>query len=351
MLSSVRMPHKGFFTQGVMILTERVVDPESVERVLAPFTVGKRRPAEGEKNWISGYPTWVIPHRLEVNGLVIVDVIDAPWPDDMGDPQSPDTSKQMLFGAWSMGFMGPFSWPGNLARAKQLAEALGSPEAVGAADRHNSFIRIRSSYAMGGGDDAPIIPDDYDAPVELEFVTSVARALARVPGALCYFNPGGETLFTPDELEKTLHEMKAKDLPPLQAWSAVRLTRPEGATPWTVVDTVGMGQLDVDDHEACFRSDQYEAREVADFVRNTTLHVLRNGPVIKDGHTTDGPGGRWRAMEAEESLMPAPRAVLRWFPEDGSEPPARMRQRNRPAPGGEKRGILGRIRSMFGRGT
>src|SRR2546423_5723003 len=101
------MPHKGLFTQGAMVLTERVVDADSVERALGPFTVGKRRPAEGEKNWISGYPMWLVPHRREVNGLIIVEIVDAPWPDDMGDPRSPDESRQMLFGAWSMGFMGP----------------------------------------------------------------------------------------------------------------------------------------------------------------------------------------------------------------------------------------------------
>jgi hypothetical protein len=164
---------------------------------------------------------------------------------------------------------------------------------------------------------------------------------------LCYFNPGGETLFTPDGLERELHEMKAKDLPPLSAWSGIRLMRFEDAQPWALVDTVGMGQLDVDDHEACFRTDKHDTGDVINFVRNTTLYVLRNGPVIKDGHTTDGPGGQWRAMEVEEGLMPAPRAVLRWFPEDGSEPPARLRQRKRPGTEGEKRGILGRIRSMF----
>jgi hypothetical protein len=345
------MPHKGLFTQGVMVLTERVTDADSVERALAPFEVGKRRPAEGEKNWISGYATWLIPHRREANGLVIVDVVDAPWPDGMGDPQSPDKGTQMLFGAWSMGFMGPFSWPGTLARARQLAEATGRPDAAEAAGRHNSFVRIRASYAMGGDENAPVIPEGYDGPAELEFVTSVARALSRVPGALCYFNPGGETLYTPDGLEREVHEMKARDLPPLPVWSGVRLLRPEDAAPWAVADTVGMGQLDVDDHEACFRADKYPVAEVLDFVRNTTLYVLRNGPVIKDGHTTDGPGGRWRAMEAEEGMIPAPRPVLRWFPEDGSEPPARMRQRTRPGSEGEKRGILGRIKSMFGRGT
>lgn len=37
--------------------------------------------------------------RPEVNGQVLVDTVDQPWPDSMGDPQK----DPMIFGAWSMG--------------------------------------------------------------------------------------------------------------------------------------------------------------------------------------------------------------------------------------------------------
>ena len=343
------MPFKGFFTQGAVILTERPIPEDEVDQALASFEVAKKLPAEGERQWMSGYPTWLIPYRREVNGLVVVDVVDDPWPDHMGHPSTKDRKEQALFVAWSMGFMGPFAWPGNLARAVQFAWAFGHDAAAEAAGRHSALVRVRSSYVLGAGDKAPILPEEYDARRELEFVTSVARALAHAPGALCYFNPNGETLYTPAELDESLEETRQKDLPPLPVWAQTRLMHLEDARPWCVVDTVGMGQLDADDQEACFREDRHEAGDVINFLRNTTLYVLQNGAVIKDGHTTDGPGGRWRAMEVEEALMPAPRPVLRWFPDDGSQPPAALRRRTRPKAAADKPGLLRRLKSMFGR--
>ena len=150
--------------------------------MLAPFRVDKQTPAEGEKNWIGGYPTWVIAWRPEVNGHVTVDVVDAPWPDNMGDPKSP--GGQSLFAAWSMGFMGPMTWPGNLLRAIQYTEAFGDKAAADGAKKHRAFVRIRSTYVLGSDDDAKVMPDDYQARPELEFVTSVAAAVAAAPGVL-----------------------------------------------------------------------------------------------------------------------------------------------------------------------
>ena len=342
------MPHKGFFTQGAMVLTERPLAADAMERALESFEVVKRSPAEGEKNWIGGYPTLVISWRREVNGHVTVDVVDAPWPDDMGNPKAP--GGQTLFAAWSMGFMGPMTWPGNLLRATQHAEAFGDKAAAEASKRHHAFVRVRSTYVLGAGDDAKAMPEDYQARPELEFVTSVAAALAAAPGALCYFNPGGETLYTAGELTRTIEEHRQNNLPPLPVWSMGRLSRIDDASPWMFADVIGMEQLDAQDHEACFRRDRYDAGEVMSFLRNTTNYVLESGPVIKDGHTTDGPGGVWRAMELEEGLLPAPRPVLRWFPDDGSEPPAALRQptKGRPLHSGAP-GLFGRLKALFGR--
>jgi hypothetical protein len=341
------MPHKGFFTQGAMVLTERPLAADAVERALGPFEVVKRSPAEGEKNWIGGYPNWVIAWRPEVNGHVTVDVVDAPWPDDMGNPKTP--GGQTLFAAWSMGFMGPMTWPGNLLRATQYAEGFGDKAAAEASKRHRAFVRVRSTYVLGAGDDAKVMPEDYQARPELEFVTSVAAALAAAPGALCYFNPGGETLYTAAELKKALDEHRQNKLPPLPVWSMGRVSKLDDAAPWMFADVVGMEQLDAQDHEACFRRDRHDPAEVMSFLRNTTHYVVENGPVIKDGHTTDGPGGVWRAMELEEGLLPAPRPVLRWFPEDGSEPPAALSQptKGRPLHSGAP-GLFGRLKTLFG---
>jgi hypothetical protein len=342
------MPHKGFFTQGAVVLTARPLAADVVSQALAPFRVVKHTPAEGEKNWIGGYPTWVIAWRPEVNGHVTVDVVDAPWPDDMGDPRSP--GGQSLFAAWSMGFMGPMTWPGNLLRAIQYTEAFGDKAAADGAKRHRAFVRIRSTYVLGAEDDAKVMPDDYQARPELEFVTSVAAAVAAAPGACCYFNPGGETLFTPEGLRSTTEECRRSKLPPLPVWSMARLSKIDDAPPWMLADVIGMEQLDAQDHEACFRRDRHDAAEVMSFLRNTTNYVLDNGPVIKDGHTTDGPGGVWRAMELEEGLLPAPRPVLRWFPEDDSDPPAALSQpaKGRPLHSGAP-GLFGRLKTLFER--
>ena len=342
------MPHKGFFTQGAMVLTERPLPAETVDRALAPFYVVKRSPPEGEKNWIGGYPSWVISWRPEVNGAVTVDVVDAPWPDDMGNPKTP--GGQTLFAAWSMGFMGPMTWPGNLLRATQYAEAFGDKAAAAGAKRHRAFVRVRSTYVLGAENDAKVMPEDYRARPELEFVTSVAVALAAAPHALCYFNPGGETLYTAGELRKSIDEHLGLNLPPLPVWSMGRLNKLDDVAPWMFADVVGMEQLDGQDHEACFDRGRHDGSEVVNFLRNTTNYVLENGPVIKDGHTTDGPGGVWRAMELEEGLLPPPRPVLRWFPEDGSEPPAALRQptKGRPLHSGAP-GLFGRLKSLFER--
>lgn len=341
------MPHKGFFTQGAMVLTERPLAAEAVERALAPFSVVKRTPAEGEKNWIGGYPSWVIAWRPEVNGAVTVDVVDSPWPDNMGDPKNP--GGQSLYAAWSMGFMGPMTWPGNLLRATQYAEAFADKDAAAASKRHKAFVRVRSTYVLGASDNTKVMPEDYQARPELEFVTSVAAALASAPEALCYFNPGGETLYTAAGLRKTMDECRQANLPPLPIWSMGRLSKIEDAPPWMFADVIGMEQLDAQDHEACFRRDTHDAAEVMSFLRNTTNYTLEHGPVIKDGHTTDGPGGVWRAMELEEGLLPAPRPVLRWLPED-SDPPPLLGQpsKGRPLHSGAP-GLFGRLKTLFDR--
>jgi hypothetical protein len=90
------------------------------------------------------------------------------------------------------------------------------------------------------------------------------------------------------------------------------------------MDTVGMSQLDVDDHEVCFPADRFPPEQLANFLRNSTDYVRKRGPVIKHGDTMDGPGRiRWRAFHAGEALTAPPRRTLRWLPE-GFEPPPEL---------------------------
>jgi hypothetical protein len=184
--------------------------------------------------------------RPEVNGYVLVDVLPHPWPDKMGDPKADPE----LFGAWGMGWFGPFVFPGNLMRA--VEHSRGWSSAAQKTAEHAAFVRIKSSYVLGAGPEVRFLPDDYDALKELLFVTDVARSLLSLSQAVCYFNPNGETLHSPDSLESSLKYHADHGLPPLDVWSNIRRFE-IGEVGWTLMDTVGMRQLDVDDHEVVFR--------------------------------------------------------------------------------------------------
>jgi hypothetical protein len=307
---------KSFFTQGTTVLLERACDMAALKRALKEFAVERELEPSAEAPWMGGEGL-VVAMRPEVNGHLLVDVIDHAWPDAMGDPQTDPT----LFAAWSMGWFGPFTYPGALQRAQVMSFSW--PEAADVTNRHRAFVRVKASYAVGAAPDDPVLPEDYDPLAELERVTEVTSALLSLPGALAYFNPNGEVLRSRDALRGDLAEYRNAGLVPLPIWSNVRLFRFE--PDWLMMDTVGMEQLDVDDHEACFRKGVYEPGDADNFLRNATDYVRENGPVIKDGDTMDGPGEiRWQARHLEESLAERPRSVLRWFPMDGSTPPDRL---------------------------
>jgi hypothetical protein len=111
-------------------------------------------------------------------------------------------------------------------------------------------------------------------------------------------------------------------LPPLDLLSNVRLfnLNPE----WLVMDTVGNEQLETPDHEAVFPKDRFNPREVSGFLRNASLYILKNGEVVKNNDTMNGPGGaNWRATRFEDALSAPPRRVYCWIPCDAKgAPPA-----------------------------
>lgn len=303
----------GLFTQGAAVLFDATPSLDVLAKALGAFTIVKAA-EPSDHPWMGG-PGFVIAMRPEVNGHVVVDLIDKPWPDHMGDPQR----EPALFAVWSMGWFGPYVFPGALERAvlqaHHLDKAVASP-----ARAHRAFVRIKSTYALGAGEDVPLAPPDHAPLDDLRFVTRVARALLDVPGASHYFNSGGEMLHTTASLERALaHEQQG--LVPLPAWSNVRMWKPEEARGWFLMDTVGMEQLGGSEHEACVPPDGIELGEVAGFLRNAALYTLEKGPVIEEGNTIDGPGGVWKAHLDEESLSPPPRPVLRWRPVDAEPPP------------------------------
>ena len=330
---------KGMFSAGMVVLTDREVPVEEIQRALSPkFEVAKAKPPEPDRNWMGGGPTVVLAYRREVNGVVIVDSVDKPWPDTMGDPKT----DMNLFGGWSMGFFGPFTFPGNLARAKQQSYV--SEKAPDAAERHTSFLRIRCSYVMGEvPDTTPVQPNDYDPLHELRYVTKVARTLLRIPGALAYFNPNGEVLTTPEDFERMMTDTAA-ELPPLPLWANIRMFRADDVPGWMMMDTVGMGQLDAIDHEACFTLERGDPSEVAGMLRNVSYYTYQQGDVIKDDHTIDGPGGKWRASHHEQPILDPPRDTIRWFP-PGVTVPGFFRTHGKP----KSQGFLGKVKSLFRR--
>jgi hypothetical protein len=304
---------KGFFTQAVAILLTKPVRIDDLVPVLEGKRIVKRNPAGN--HWTMGNESLLIEYRAGVNGYILADVIEQPWPDSMGDPQK----DPQLFMAWSMGNFGPFAFPQNLERAMQHAWAWEPAATVPL--KHTAFIRLRCSYILGAGENAPVLPEDYDSMEELMFLTSIAQKLLLLPEALCYFNPGGEIVrdarFVSDAMQ--FSAASEQKLPPLDLWSNIRLFNLQDG--WTLMDTVGMGQLDTPDLEACFSGEDYDCSEVDQFLRNISLYLYQNGEIIKDEDTTDGPGGiHWRAMIFDESLIAPPRRVIRWLPDDRSEP-------------------------------
>lgn len=302
---------KGLFTQGVTVLLKQTVTLADIEPMLKPFKIVKRK--DDYEKWEFGGPTFVVEYRPEVNGLVSIDIVDQVWPDKMGDPKT----ETMLFGAWSMGHFGPFTFPGSLERAKQHCYTWKQgPEA---AAQHKSFIRIRTSYAFGLPD-TPVIPKDYKPLDEMNFITRIVMELLRHPAAVCYFNPNGELLAERAFMEKVIQHYRKANLPPVDIWANRRMFKFNDS--WMMMDTVGMQQLDVDDLETCFRNDRFSPNDIGLFLGNTSLYLIGNGVVIKSGETIDGPGKvLFRAKQFKEGLVTPPRGTLRFHPEDRTTPP------------------------------
>ena len=296
---------KGLFTATLAVLFESAPSLEQLERALADADLVGRRDAAPGNPWLGG-DSLLVRMRPEVNGVVTLDIVDAPWPDGMGDPKSDPE----LFGAWSLGAFGPFTFPGALARA--ATQAVLWPEASGSVSRHRAFVRARASYVFGKGGDAPVIPEGYDAMAELFFVTDLCREVLKLEGAIGCFAPSGEVLLDRGSLEALLAEREQAELPPLDAWTNVRFFQLGDAVGWALMDTIGNDQLGVHDLEAGFPTETVNPDEVASWLRMVTLYAMNNA--IADGDTIDGPGGEWQATVTEEGLAPAPRPTLRWVP-------------------------------------
>jgi Domain of unknown function (DUF4261) len=312
------MTTKGAHTQVLALLLRDVVSPSAIEERLADFNViglTEREPKREADSWsaIMHSPSAVVPYRPDDYGYVWIDIIDRTWPDSMGDTEQ----EREIFAAWMAAYFGPGAWPRGLARA--CRHAYEWPEARAVVPQHRAYIRIRCSYYFESPGTTPILPKNYDPLAELEFVTQIAAALVDLPEVLCFFNPSAECLKDARSLQESLPRYSLTGILPLDLWSNVRFFKFDDLNPeWMMLDTVGMVQFDVPDHEAWFRTGTNDLGEVATFLRNMCAYVVKEAPTIRDGDVTNGPGKFiWQAINAKDGCVMPARRVIRWFERNG----------------------------------
>jgi hypothetical protein len=300
---------KGFFSQTLCLLTDGTTTVGDIQSALrsAKIPIAKELPPGDQ--WAFSGPGLLVPFRPDVNGTVNIDLVNQPWPDAMGHPKS----DPIVFGAWTMGFFGPFTYPGNFERACQ--HTWNWEDAPTIAPIHRGFIRLRMTYAGGGDKDAPILPQDYNPHDELVFLSRLVLALANVRGILCYFNPGGEILRDLPSFRATWDNAFQQKKEPLLLWMDARLFTLNDQLGF--MDTVGNGQLDVKDVEAFYPRNQFEPDTIAYYLRNVTHYLLDSKRDIQTGEPIDGPKESslsWIAENDEEGICAPPRPVVRLYP-------------------------------------
>ena len=310
---------KGLFTQGMCVPLRKSVAIADLESCLKSFDLVGRHESHDDDD---APETLVYQFRPNDNGHLLVTPANCRWPDEMGDPdESPER-----FVAWSLGQFGPITFPGCLQRAGE--QSWGWEKGSEELEDHNAHVRLLISYVLGVDDpedddeDAPLIPEEYNAIEELDFMMKAVAAVLELSEAICYFNPGGEVLRDSDGLRRGLNYAWSHDLPPLDMWTNVRLFR--ATEKWSLMDTVGSAQLDLPDLEAIYETEKFEPSQVEGFLRSASLYMLQEHEV-EDGDTTDGPGDLvWQAMECYDALSDPPRPTIRWFPQNDSEPPEEL---------------------------
>ncbi|MBN1638795.1 MAG: DUF4261 domain-containing protein [Ignavibacteriales bacterium] len=300
---------KGFYTQCLCILTDGNITIEDIKTACQSHGFQVVKQISSNENWCLGGPTIIISYDPEQNGYISIDVVNREWPDSMGDSKS----DLILFGAWSTGNFGPFTYPNGLTRAQQHSWSW--EDAKNVSSCHKGFIRIRLSYIFGCEKNAPIMPKNYNALSELNFLNTIVLAVMTIPGAICYFNPNGEVLLNFESFQKTFSLCKEQNNIPLSLWMNIRFFKLTDKL--FFMDTVGNRQLDVKDIEAIFSIDDYDGGTVAYYIRNVTHYLIESKAQIKHNDAIDGPNETnlsWMINISEEGTLSPPREVLRVFP-------------------------------------
>ncbi|MFN7733752.1 MAG: DUF4261 domain-containing protein [Pirellula sp.] len=312
-----------FFTQCVCVLLKSPVSIKTIQQTLSDLNfTGEDFSTE---SWEFCGSAAVAEYQPESDSHLVIDVIEQAWPDDM-DYDTPDS---LLHAAWKTGNFGAHTFPGALERA--IEQSWVWPEGKEIAPTHTGFIRLRISYAFGESDaDAEgedeesdiVLPDDYDPVNELEFLVEQAGKLLALPQALCYFNASGEVLRDRGSFGESVQLCEEHEVPPIDLWSNIRLFRFDDD--WAMMDSVGNGQLGLDDVETCFHSEGYDFNTVDQLIRMVSM-LSMGGEEFEEGESVEDESGQsWTVSFHEDSLCDPPRYVLRLVPDDGRELPPQL---------------------------
>lgn len=324
------------FTQGVSVLFTNPVPLEEVCKKIDVF-FGRcvdEPPCENGALYVIEVPEEDdASEDIERPAYLIVVASEQPWPDELGDPEA----EPEAFQDWSLGLYGPLAFPGCFQRAVERSWIV--PEVSAQASQHKAHVRLLVGYPLIPHVDDPtkneradeddlemildtrdIIEEQYDPAEELSALARAISTVLEIPSSIAYFNPGGEVLKDSDSLRTLLNEAWVNDSVPIKAWMNVRLFEIEDD--WTLMDTVGNGQVEIPDLEAVFKTDRYGSGDVEAMLRHWTQKMIEDVESdLTEGDVVDGPDGiKWTVMECHDGLADPPRQTIRLVPNDGDTP-------------------------------
>jgi hypothetical protein len=304
-----------FFSQGIAVLFSQAPDLGSLRHLLERqgYTITAD---EDTTEWPAMQGACLtLATDFESGAVCWVDICEFPWPDDMGTTGEPT----LVTSAHALGSFGPFVHPGAFERALQ---APGYQEAAPTAQAHQAFVRLRISHFFpapeGSEESRPARPENAQPTQELGFLLRAAASLVELPTAIAYFNPNSELMLPLAGLGDILNNALEHQTYPIEAVCRIRGCPVEES--WSFVDSIGLEQLGLIDHEFAWDDVAVTRSEQIHFLIDLMHYQADNAVLIESGHTTDGAHGQlWRAEEREKACMMPPRKVLHWTV-DGAAP-------------------------------
>jgi hypothetical protein len=275
------------FARAVLLPTRRPVSLDTLRDALVTAVVPAgelvflRELPPVRAGWFLGDPALVFRWVPELTDgptvppvMVVIDAPARPLP-TLGAQDSD------LAAAYALGSFGPGATPGCLARASQATSEWSGAVSVAAA--HNSLVRVRLTFALGGGETPDASVRNRDT--ELALLLALAAPLLDLPEVLAWFHAPGERLCSRSGVVTALSHAKEDGRLPVELWTHLRAWQVGDADDWVLYDTVGMPSLGVRDLELAARADQLSASDAATFLRNLSLYALAESDPFKSGHT------------------------------------------------------------------